>query len=91
MSKLSLDDDELQLGSSSSDVGNVFLPLLQRCTYKNNNNKRKIRVDDPVEIKNGDSADLGVSRGLKSTKKAVDSGEFELLLIMFLLVIDSGF
>lgn len=61
----------MEVGSSA--VGNVFLPLLQRC----NNAKRKIR-DDPVEIADN-SIDLSVSRGLKSAdKKVIDSGEFKL-------------
>ncbi|KAK1422590.1 hypothetical protein QVD17_17875 [Tagetes erecta] len=59
-SNLSLDDEELKLGSS--DVGTVFLPLLQRCTDSNT----KIEVDNSV--------DFGVSYGLKSAKqKAVES------------------
>lgn len=68
---LSLDDEELELGSSA--VGNVFLPLLQKCNSSNNNNntKRKIR-DEPVEV----DVDLGLSRGSKSAnKEVVDSGE----------------
>ncbi|CAH1448269.1 unnamed protein product [Lactuca virosa] len=69
-SNLGLDDEELEVGSSA--VGNVFLPLLQRC----NNAKRKIR-DDPVEIADN-SIDLSVSRGLKSAdKKVVDSDEIQ--------------
>ncbi|XP_071698691.1 uncharacterized protein [Rutidosis leptorrhynchoides] len=69
---LSLDDEELELGSSA--VGNVFLPLLQKCT-NNNNTKRKIR-DDPVEV--GD--DLGLSRGFKSAnKKVVDSVDDDII------------
>ncbi|KAF5763424.1 putative Zinc finger, RanBP2-type, endonuclease/exonuclease/phosphatase [Helianthus annuus] len=56
-SSLSLDDEELQVG-----VGNVFLPLLQKCTAS----KRK-SGDDPVD-------DFGVSRGIKSAnRKVVDS------------------
>lgn len=47
----------------SSIVGNVFLPLLQRCS----NAKRKIE-DEPVDV------DLGVSRGFKDRKMA-DSDE----------------
>ncbi|KAI3823864.1 hypothetical protein L1987_05309 [Smallanthus sonchifolius] len=62
-SKLSLDDEELELGSSN--VGNVFLPLLQRCKRKSG--------DDSVEVVD-DSVDFGVSRGVKSAnKKVVDS------------------
>ena len=60
---MNLDDEELELGSKG--VGNVFLPLLQKCSNSTNNNKRKI----------GD--DLGVSRVFESSnKKAVDFGEF---------------
>ncbi|KAI3495189.1 hypothetical protein L1887_37405 [Cichorium endivia] len=67
-SNLGLQDDELDAGSSA--VGNVFLPLLQRC----NNPKRKTR-DEPAETAD-DSVDLGVSRGLNSCKKkVVDSDE----------------
>ncbi|KAK9064172.1 hypothetical protein SSX86_015552 [Deinandra increscens subsp. villosa] len=63
-SNLSLEDEELELGNSSA-VGNVFLPLLQRCT----NSKRKSE-DNSVD----DSVDFGVSRGLKSAnRKVVDS------------------
>ncbi|KAL4563035.1 hypothetical protein LXL04_027066 [Taraxacum kok-saghyz] len=69
-SNLSLADEELDVGSSA--VGNVFLPLLQKC----NNAKRKIS-DDPVEIPD-DVIDLGVSRGFKSAdKKVVDSDEIQ--------------
>lgn len=69
-SNLGLDDEEMEVGSSA--VGNVFLPLLQRC----NNAKRKIR-DDPVEIADN-SIDLSVSRGLKSAdKKVIDSDEIQ--------------
>ncbi|XP_076915377.1 uncharacterized protein LOC143574707 [Bidens hawaiensis] len=72
-SSLSLGDEELRVGGCSSDVGNVFLPLLQRCS---NDNKRKIG-DDPVEIVD-DSLDFTVSRGLKSAnKKIVDSDEVQ--------------
>ncbi|KAJ0450258.1 putative Zinc finger, RanBP2-type [Helianthus annuus] len=57
-SSLSLDDEELQVG-----VGNVFLPLLQKC----DGSKRK-SGDDPVD-------DFGVSRGIKSAnRKVVNSG-----------------
>ncbi|KAK1423950.1 hypothetical protein QVD17_19261 [Tagetes erecta] len=51
-SNLSLDDEELKLGSS--DVGSVFLPLLQRCT----DSKTKIE-DDPVVVVDN-SVDFGV-------------------------------
>lgn len=72
-SSLSLDDDELKLGSSA--VGNVFLPLLQRCT----DSKNKIG-DQPVEVVHN-SVDFGASLGLNSAKqKALDSGKLKKLL-----------
>ncbi|KAI3680521.1 hypothetical protein L6452_35292 [Arctium lappa] len=55
-SNLNLEDDELEMGSSI--VGNVFLPLLQRCS----NGKRKID-DEPVDVD-----DLGGFRGFKDRK-----------------------
>ncbi|KVI09377.1 hypothetical protein Ccrd_012248 [Cynara cardunculus var. scolymus] len=69
-SNLRLEDEELEMGSSSI-VGNVFLPLLQR----GSNGKRKIG-DEPVEVDDDDDdcVDLGVSRGFKSVdRKRVDS------------------
>ncbi|KAI7746792.1 hypothetical protein M8C21_007699 [Ambrosia artemisiifolia] len=71
-SSLCLDDEELQV-----DVGNVFLPLLQRCN-NNNNSKRKIGDgDDPVEVFD-DSVGCSVSRGLKSAnRKMVDNDEVQ--------------
>ncbi|PWA49291.1 endonuclease/exonuclease/phosphatase family protein [Artemisia annua] len=63
-SNLNLDDEELELGSKG--VGNVFLPLLQKCSNSSTNNKRKIG-DDSVDI-----ADLGASRAFKSSNKKAD-------------------
>ncbi|PWA96381.1 endonuclease/exonuclease/phosphatase family protein [Artemisia annua] len=67
-SNLNRDDQELELGSKG--VWNVFLPLLQKCS-NSTSNKRKIG-DDSVDVDEV-VADLGVSRGVKSSnKKAVD-------------------
>lgn len=68
---MNLDDQELESGSKG--VGNVFLPLLQKCS-NSTNNKRKIG-DESVDVDEV-VADLGVSRGVKSSNKnAVDIGE----------------
>ncbi|GKC98116.1 endonuclease/exonuclease/phosphatase family protein, partial [Tanacetum coccineum] len=68
---LNLDDQELELGSKG--VGNVFLPLLQKCS-NSTSNKRKIG-DDSVDV-DDDVIDLGISRGVKSSyKKAVGLGD----------------
>ncbi|GKE61768.1 hypothetical protein Tco_1512135, partial [Tanacetum coccineum] len=75
-SNLNLDDQELELGSKG--VGNVSLPLLQKCS-NSTSNKRKIG-DDSVDV-DDDVVDLGVSRGVKSSyKKAVDFGDLGVLL-----------
>ncbi|PWA81870.1 endonuclease/exonuclease/phosphatase family protein [Artemisia annua] len=71
-SNLNFDDQGLESGSKG--VGNVFLPLLQKCS-NSTSNKRKIG-DDSVDVDEV-VADLGVSRGVKvklSNKKAVDFG-----------------
>nr|XP_043622110.1 tyrosyl-DNA phosphodiesterase 2 [Erigeron canadensis] len=64
-SSLGLEDQELEVGGSSfsSDVGNVFLPLLQKCS-----NKRKFMADKV----DGDSVDLGLK---SADKKVVDLDE----------------
>lgn len=68
--------DECIVLGGSRDTKHPGKALIASC-------KRKSR-DAPVEVVD-DSVDFGVSRGLKSAKqKAVDSGEFKLLLMVLI-------